>query len=187
MKEFEVKIPIEDLNNVELELVKLGAIFIGYNEERDYYIDTRPCLDLVSKDSALRLRVSKDVITGATRCELTFKGPREKHEFAKVRKEITVEVSDGEKMIEIFKMLGFNVLLAVSKRRKIYQYKDYHVYLDEVQDLGRFVEIEYLSGETPGVKPEHNLMHIVEALNLPKNFISKSYLELLLAKMGMIK
>jgi len=47
-------------------LKELGATFIGYKEEQDYYIDTRPCIDLVSADSALRLRVSRDIQTGNT-------------------------------------------------------------------------------------------------------------------------
>lgn len=174
--------PIEDVGSIELSLKNLGAKLIGYTEEHDYYIDTRPCVDLASADSALRIRVSRDLQSNNYRYELTFKGPREKHEFAKVRREITVEVSDGEKLLEIFKIVGFKVLAVVSKKRKIYQYGTYRVYLDEVEGLGKFIEIEYVGDDRPRIEIEYEIMHIIDTLNIPRKIISKSYLELVLAK-----
>lgn len=189
MREYEVKVSVEDLDKVELSLKKLDALFIGYREEHDYYIDTSPCVDLASADSALRLRVSKDIVKHSVSCELTFKGPREKHEYAKIRKEITVIIDDAEKMLDVLKALGFKVLAVVSKKRKVYRYGNCYIYLDEVEGLGKFVEIEYIVGSDKDSKemPEGYIMKVVEILGIPKNFILKSYLELILSKINTTK
>jgi adenylate cyclase class 2 len=186
LREFEVKIPLDNLEHVENKLRKLGAILIGYREEHDYYIDTRPCIDIVSTDSALRIRVSRDPQSGNVYGELTFKGPRENHGFAKVRKEMSVEVNDPLKMLEIFKALGFNVFIIVSKKRKVYQYNEYKVYLDDVEGLGKFVEIEYMyEGDRGwGSDIDQYILEIVDILGLPKIFIKESYLELMMKSKG---
>lgn len=185
LKEYEIKIPVDDLETVEQNIEKLGACLIGYVEERDYYIDTRPCINLVANDSVLRIRVSRDLNRDATAYELTFKGPREKHGFAKIRNEISVVVDDAGKLLEIFKMLGFKVLAEIVKRRRIYQYNEYRIYLDDVEGLGKFVEIELVvDGDEISTNVFDELLQIAEVLGAPKNFISKSYLELWIDKQG---
>ncbi|MEM1541918.1 MAG: class IV adenylate cyclase [Ignisphaera sp.] len=182
MKEFEIKVPVDDLEYVEKNLRKLGAIFIGFYEEHDYYVDMRPCIDLMLVDSALRIRLSKDLVKGGITSELTFKGPKERHEFAKIRKEVTVTIDSGKKMLDIFKSLGFNVTAVVLKRRKIFRYNNYRIYLDDVESLGKFVEIEFVSENENVSGVEEVFTDLVNILDLPKIFISKSYLELLLEK-----
>lgn len=182
MKEFEIKIPVNDLEHVEKNLRRLGAIFIGFYEEQDYYLDMRPCIDLMLIDSALRIRLTKDLINGGVASELTFKGPKERHEFAKIRKEITVTIDSGEKMLDIFKSLGFNIAAVVLKKRKIFRHNNYKIYLDDVESLGKFVEIEFVSENEKISGIEEELTDLVNILDLPKVFISKSYLELLLEK-----
>ncbi|MEM2512527.1 MAG: class IV adenylate cyclase, partial [Ignisphaera sp.] len=136
-------------------------------------------------DSALRLRVSRDIQTGNTRCELTFKGPREKHDFAKIRKELTVGITDVETMLDILKMLGFKVLAVIYKKRKIYQDGIYHIYLDEVEGLGKFIELEYVSEyEYNELLIGDEVLKLVDKLSIKRNFITKSYLELILSRTG---
>lgn len=179
LKEFEVKIPVEDLNEIEEKLKNLGAIFEGYYEEKDYYLDARPCIDFKSIDSALRIRTSKNLVKGDTHCEITFKSSREKHSFAKIRKEISVSIDNSDKMLEIFTSLGFKTAATILKKRKVFRYSGWRIYLDDVVDLGRFVEIEF-SGEITNLSDlEKNVYELISILNLPKIFISKSYLELI--------
>jgi predicted adenylyl cyclase CyaB len=186
LKEFEVKIPVDNLKYVEDRLRRVGAVLVDVREEVDYYIDTKPCIDLVSNDSALRVRILKDSqVGGVLRGELTYKGPRENHSFAKVRKEVSVEVDNPLNLLEIFKALGFNVFVSVSKKRKIYQYKVYKVYLDDVEELGKFVEIEFTQEVGLGLEEsaiDRGILELVEVLDLPKVFIKESYLELMLKK-----
>uniref|UniRef100_A0A7C2ZNI4 Class IV adenylate cyclase n=1 Tax=Ignisphaera aggregans TaxID=334771 RepID=A0A7C2ZNI4_9CREN len=184
MREFEIKVPVTDLSEIELKLKELGAVYSEYKEELDYYIDARPCVDLASSDSALRLRVLKDLQSGSTHSELTFKGPREKHDFAKIRSEITVSVSDPTAMLEIFKKLGFGILAKVYKKRKVYSYGPYKIYLDDVEGLGKFIEVEYVGEGIPSALIENEIVNILTLLNIPKNFVTKSYLELLLDKLN---
>lgn len=182
VREYEVKVSVDDLNAVELKLSNLGAELVGYREEQDYYIDITPCTGSMPFDSALRVRIAKDVINNTVRAELTFKGPRERHEFAKIRPEITVAIDDAEKMLEIFKALGFKTLAVISKKRKVYRYGNCRINLDEVDGLGNFIEIEYLIDKEQNVDLLGDVLKVLEKLEIPKNFVKKSYLELILAK-----
>jgi adenylate cyclase class 2 len=89
-------------------------------------------------------------------------------------------------MLEIFKALGFNVFIIVSKKRKVYQYNEYKVYLDDVEGLGKFVEIEYMyEGDRGwGSDIDQYILEIVDILGLPKIFIKESYLELMMKSKG---
>lgn len=187
LKECEIKIPIKDLETIEQNLRELGAVLISYREEYDYYIDTRPCIDLLSSDSALRVRVSRDINNGNTYHELTFKGPREEQGFAKVRMELSVLVNDATKLLEILSALGFKIVTTIFKKRKIYQYGDYRIYLDDVEGLGKFIEIEFIVDKNKASLALNRILYIVEKLNMPKDFITKSYLELILEKEAEIK
>jgi adenylate cyclase class 2 len=60
-------------------------------------------------------------------------------------KEIEVEIDDGLKMKEILKRLGFTKLVMIKKRRKIYRYKDITMELNEVENIGTFVDFEIIS------------------------------------------
>ncbi len=177
--EYEVKIPIPSIREIEEKLRILGATLVDEVEEEDFYVDLRPCIDLRARDMALRIRIKRSRLTKRTSSELTFKGPKLVPNM-KVRKEISVDVSDGNKLLEIVKELGFRTYI-VRKRRKIYRYGPYKLFLDEVQNLGTFLEIE-----VEGVKSvdefREQIKKFVSLLKVSENFISKSYLEMILER-----
>ena len=45
-------------------------------------------------------------------------------------------------MKKIFGVLDIKPLVVVDKKRKIFMYKDIEIALDEVDELGRFIELE---------------------------------------------
>ncbi|MEM0154082.1 MAG: hypothetical protein QXP12_08180, partial [Ignisphaera sp.] len=55
------------------------------------------------------------------------------------------------------------------------------IFLDDVRDLGKFVEIEIENANSIEEFREM-LAKILDTLNLPKQLISKSYLEMILEK-----
>ncbi|HID80393.1 MAG TPA: class IV adenylate cyclase [Ignisphaera sp.] len=177
--EYEVKIPVSDIDEIERRLKDLGATLIDEVEEEDYYVDLNPCIDLKSKDMALRIRFVHSKQLKRRISELTFKGPRMVPNM-KIRKEISTRVEDGTKVIEIFKELGFRYYV-VSKRRKVYRYGPYKIFLDHVEGLGTFLEIEVEN--VSSVEEFLDMVKkLVTVLKVPENFIAKSYLELLLER-----
>jgi adenylate cyclase class 2 len=66
--------------------------------------------------------------------------------------EYETPIEDVDQMRKIFAAIDIKPLITVEKKRKTYRYKDYEVALDEITDLGNFVEVEY-KGEDPNVVP----------------------------------
>lgn len=57
--------------------------------------------------------------------------------------EFEVVLSDAENLRKIFKSIDINTLVKVVKKRNLYNYNDeFEICLDEVEDLGFFIEIE---------------------------------------------
>ena len=177
--EYEVKVSVDNLEDIEKKLRNLGAVLVDDVLEEDYYIDLYPCIDLKARDMALRVRIRKSKVLKRTVSELTFKGPKIVPDM-KIRKEITVSVEDGRKLLQIFEELGFKYYL-IKKRRKIYRYGPYKVFLDDVQGLGTFIEVE-VEGVDSVDQFREMIKQFVSILKISENFIVKSYLEMMLSR-----
>ncbi len=180
-KEYEIKIAVKDLGDVERALREIGAVLEDDVYEEDHYIDLRPCKDLRSTDEVLRIRISRSSKTNSEFYELTYKGPRTAR-IPKVRDEISVEVSDGRALLEIIRRLGF-LTYVLKKRRKIYRYGKYKIFLDDVVHLGKYIEVE-VEGVSSVEEFNEEIKKLVSILRLSGPLISKSYLELILEKLG---
>lgn len=53
-----------------------------------------------------------------------------------------LEISDGEKMIDILKLIKWQENILVDKKRIKTNYKDMEIVLDDVKNLGEFIEVE---------------------------------------------
>lgn len=74
-------------------------------------------------------------------------------------------VGSAEITKEILGQLGYKIDVTIEKQRQIYQYKDSEVVVDEVKDLGSFVEIE-----SPN---EEELRLIIKELGLDEEHLVK--------------
>ncbi|MDV3104492.1 class IV adenylate cyclase [Thermococcus waiotapuensis] len=150
---------------------------------REYHKDTyfqHPCRDFSKTDEALRIRVKR--FNGHFEVFMTYKGPK-LDKKSKTREEIEVELTDPDKYVEILKNLGFVEVLTVTKvREKYYVEKGISIALDEVENLGKFIEIETLVEDEGEIKEavEH-LRAILEELGV-EHFERRSYLELLMER-----
>ena len=59
--------------------------------------------------------------------------------------EYETEIGDGGQMQKIFEALDLKRVTRVDKKRRCYTFKDYEIAIDEVKNLGSFVELEYKS------------------------------------------
>jgi len=136
---FEVELKVRaDHATVREALVDAGANPLGTIRQVDTYYDA-PHRDFAATDEALRIR--REHRHGETTAKLTYKGPKIDAE-SKTRKEAETTVGDGETADAILDGLGFEPAATVEKERHRYSLGEYTVTLDDVADLGEFVEIE---------------------------------------------
>lgn len=64
------------------------------------------------------------------------------------RTEAECGIDDPEKLKEILAMLGFQWQLTVEKQRRTGKWREITVCIDEVSDLGMFIEFEVLTSES---------------------------------------
>jgi adenylate cyclase class 2 len=174
--EVEAKAYAENLKAIEKMLIEQDARFLGKVRQKDTYFN-HPQKDFEKTDEALRIRE----VEGNT--FFTYKGPKI-DSITKTREEIEIEVEDPGKAREFLLKLGFKEVREVIKTRSRYQFDDFVVCLDEVADLGKFVEIESSCDEHDHDRVNELRESILETLrswNLTK-IERKSYLELLFEK-----
>ena len=152
---------------------------------REYHEDTyyqHPCRDFSKTDEALRIRIRR--FNGHFEAFITYKGPK-LEESSKTRIEIEVPINDPDAHVRILEALGFREVLTVEKvREKYYVEKGITLALDEVEGLGKFVEVESLTDEEEKV-PElvERLKQILREIGV-EMFERRSYLELILERTG---
>ncbi|WP_297063927.1 class IV adenylate cyclase [Thermococcus sp.] len=166
-------------NNDVFEKVRENFKFIRKEYHEDTYYQ-HPCRDFSKTDEALRIRVRR--FNGHFEAFLTYKGPKIDPR-SKTREEIEVPIEDPDAHARILESLGFREVLTVEKvREKYYVERGITLTLDEVEGLGKFVEIEAITDDKSKV-PElvERLREILLELGVTR-FERRSYLELLLEK-----
>ncbi|MDP8011250.1 MAG: class IV adenylate cyclase [Thermoplasmata archaeon] len=165
MYEIEIKAKIDSLDKIERKIVEKNATFLKMIEQIDYYYN-HPCRDFKKTDEALRIRYENDEYF------ITYKGPKIDLE-TKSRKEI--EVKSEKNILEILENLGFKLAGKVKKIRKIYKLNDLEICLDNVENLGYFIEIETFGNLEKG---KEKILELAKSLGL-NNLERRSYFELL--------
>lgn len=181
MFEVELKFSVTDRQPIIDRLARLGASPLAELEQRDIYF-RHPLRDFAATDEALRLRSAN-----GRHC-VTYKGPVVDTR-TKTRREIEVSLAEGGDVdrlfAEILESLGFQPVRSVLKRRSpwrlVWEHRDFEVALDEVADLGMFVEIETIASEGDRDLARDAILGLAARLELyePER---NSYLGLLLAR-----
>jgi len=159
-------------DKVEKALCKLGAELLSEEETEDVYFQ-HPVRDFGETDEALRLRKKEGV------SELTYKGPRMKLQHTKAREEVTLKTADPLTAQRIVERLGFKEFMSVHKKRKNFKYDKIRVAVDDVDELGEYVELELITEEPK--RAEALIEQMREELALT-DLEPKTYLELILDK-----
>ena len=181
MLEIEVKYHVDDFARLESKLRQWKAEQRDERDDADEYFRA-PHRDFAKTDEAFRLRRI------GSRNAITYKGPRT-DAATKTRLEIEVPLADGNETAEDFqnlvKALGFAPVAIVHKHRRIFGLKrseyNIEVCLDQVQDVGSFVELEIMAPQKELDKARSVLLQLATELGLEKQE-RRSYLELLLEK-----
>jgi len=142
--EIELKLKVGSLPEVEQKLAELGAEFLAEQLQTDYLFDDANAA-LTTTDRCLRLR--RQSVAGSERFFLTYKGAKEKSNFKK-RQEIETEIIEAESTKKLLSALGYEKVLVVEKKRRLWKLGGCSVALDQLPLLGTFVEIEGPDDET---------------------------------------
>ena len=137
--EIEAKFRLPDPETLRRLLTAAGARRLGAALEHNTYFDT-PDESLRKSDRGLRIR-SVEAEDGSRRTELTYKGPRRPGEL-KVRQEEEIVIPSAETAAAILAGLGYRPAVRFQKRRESFHLAKARVELDELPELGFFLEIE---------------------------------------------
>ncbi|MBI2409694.1 class IV adenylate cyclase [Candidatus Kaiserbacteria bacterium] len=142
--EIEVKARVRDAEAVVAKLADLGCALSEPITQDDFVYNK---IGVDPKDHShgtpvLRIRVQGE------RTIFTLKKNRS-NELDCIEKEI--DVSDKDILADIFELLGYEKTIEVHKMRRKGAINGYEVCLDEVRDLGTFIEVEKMSDEDGAV------------------------------------
>lgn len=133
MREIEIKMKVDDLKPIADALEAIGCVLAE---------------PIIQKDIVFR----KDNEEPNVRNILRIRSVNNKNIFTLKRNvsdeldclEKETEISNPEELKDIIELLGYKEFVRINKKRWISHYKDYEICLDEVDNLGCFVEMEKL-------------------------------------------
>ena len=178
MLEIEMKFPVPEFAAAERILTQWQARAAPAIDEADHYFNA-PDRDFARTDEAFRLRESGE------RNLITYKGPKQAGP-TKTRTEIEVPLESGAQVAADFerlvRSLGYRPTAVVRKRRTIWHFRrasfDLQVCFDDVDDVGRFVEVEIVAAPEQRTQAEQVLQTVAAELGLQVSE-RRSYLEML--------
>lgn len=136
--EVEAKIAVSSLDPIRHRLRQIGADCTRTVQQTDTYL-TDSEGRLLKKGCGLRLRRQKS--DRQQTVYLTWKGPKLESSY-KSRRETELQVSDYDAAMTLFYELGFRPAVKVQKKREIWKHETCWICLDDVENLGYFVEVE---------------------------------------------
>jgi adenylate cyclase, class 2 len=180
MYEVEQKFPVSDMPALERRLASLGPIGAAQREIDVYF--AHPARDFAGTDEALRIRRKGESVS------ITYKGPKV-DATTKTRREVDLPLPPGEPTaaawVGLLKLLGFVPVAEVRKtRRKAHvpwQDRSVEVSLDEVDQVGQYVELELVVEDDQLDAARASIAALAAELRL-EGGERRSYLELLLAR-----
>jgi adenylate cyclase, class 2 len=181
MVEVEVKYRLPEPFALLGNLHAWGATMLEEQQHVDSYLSA-PDRDFARTDEALRLRQIGEFNF------LTYKGPRY-DTTTKTRPELELSCGNGaenaQQFLRLFEYLGYKLVAQVRKQRRIYElHRDgftIHCCLDDVVNVGNFVELEIVAEETNYKQARDLVFRLASELDLGQSE-TRSYLEMLLGQ-----
>lgn len=184
MIEVEIKIKVKDRVLLEDKLLKAGFLKGNLVKESDIYFDNQ-AHQIKDSDSALRIRSCENLTLNHEKHFMTYKGPK-LDTVSMTRKEVEMQIEDAQTGKEILMSLGYCLVYPVVKTRQYYHLDQITACLDQVDNLGEFLELEVIiSKENEKQKALDSLLLFVKEFGYdPEEMVRTSYLSMLLAQTG---
>ncbi len=175
--EVEVRAKVDDLSSIRSRLEEMGAVFGKETRQADRIFKRRgeEKKEQGPGDFILRVRDNH-------KKKFTFKGLTE---TTGAWEEHEVEIDDAEEMIKILERTGFAECLAMTKRRIIGKLDDFEVCLDDIKELGTYIEVEL--GSDNAQEAKDMIMGLLKKLGIDESNVEhKGYVALLFEKQGVV-
>lgn len=158
--EIEVKTKVRDFEAIKNKLKEIGCV-LSLPVIQDDYIYNKKGIDIYKGyDGSPILRIRKQ----GEKILFTLKKNRS-NELDCIEKE--VEVNNDKILGDIIELLDYEKTVEVHKKRIKTNYKDYEICLDQVNELGSYIEVEKMSDEG-GEKVQEELIDFLQTLGIPK-------------------
>lgn len=177
--EIEIKLPVKNLDNIKEQLRSKGFQEEAVIREYDMYYNSL-YHDVKKLGEALRIRKSTNLSTGNLQAQINFKG-KKIDRISMSRQEYETLVENPESMEQILIALGFHPAAAVQKTRCYMKYDNMTACLDQVDNLGDFLELEMIaSEESMRVRCLQSMERLLTELGLSmEDTVRTSYLSML--------
>lgn len=159
MKEVEVKAKVKNLKELEEKLVRLGCKFGEVlNDKNKIFVSTdRDFAEFQTDANFVRIRNRNGKII------LTLKRPLS-NELDCIEKEVII--NDAEEMQGILELSGYHFVIEYSGKRRKTKYQDMTICLDELEELGSFVEVEKMTEEEDSGQVQKELFEFLKTLGV---------------------
>jgi adenylate cyclase, class 2 len=136
MIEVEIRARVKDIDSVKESLDKKGGQFVEKIKQVDRIFGHPKFLDQENK-----------IIEGGLIARIRQVNDKARLEFKEIVRqgggfEIETNLDNVDFAISLLEKLDFNEAFVVSKVRDVYKYNDFEIALDQVEQLGFFMEIE---------------------------------------------
>jgi adenylate cyclase class 2 len=163
MKEIEIKAKLREKEKIIQKLQSLGCVFeLAITQEDVVYTERVGSLEaLRSNKFFLRLRVKNN-----SKVLFTIK-KRMANDLDAIEHE--VEVSSKTEMEQAILLMGFKEAVKVNKVRIVTHYDGCEICIDEVENLGTFIEMEKLAEEGDSEAIQEKLFHFFESIGINRD------------------
>jgi adenylate cyclase class 2 len=161
-KEIEVKARVADLSELTKKLENLGITLsepIIQNDQTFVDENYGEYEKLQLGKNILRIRES------GGKYIFTLKRPQ-KNEFDSIERE--TEITDPAEFKEALLLMGYKPMVEIHKVRRKAKYNDYEICLDEVKELGAFVEVEKITDDVDADDVQEELFQFLETLGVKR-------------------
>lgn len=141
--EIEIKLKLREKEAAMEKLRNLGFTDGEDHEEIDTYFNSS-FYNLAERGEALRLRSVRNLQSGVTHGEITYKGPKI-DKISMSRMELESVVENSQALEAILTIIGMKEKYPVRKVRHYMSLNQMTACIDEVDGLGSFLELEEIS------------------------------------------
>ena len=150
MKEIEILVEVyDDFNSIKKKFKDFEYVGLKRTVDEYYYDPKRETLKPDKNnqlDHCLRLRSANKVYS------ITYKDDVFDNGIWLYSNEYETKVESIKVVREIFKKLGLKKFIKIDNSKETYKYNDYEIVLENVKDLGLFMEVEYCTADDVDIK-----------------------------------
>ncbi|MBP6855513.1 MAG: class IV adenylate cyclase [Candidatus Pacebacteria bacterium] len=173
-KEIEVKIQVSDLKPIQEKLESLGCVISNPIAQHDTIFNLNGITINDHKTPVLRIREQNGKYIFTFKQDVTNELDCIEHE---------TEITNKDELVKIIERLNFVKTVEVRKTRRKTQYGEYEICLDDVDNLGLFVEAQKMS-EQDGKIVQDELIDFLVELGVPREgVVSRGYDTLVFEKL----